>query len=265
MMSGSALGSLRRLGPPLLSRPRGFASKFPEAQTIWKDGALVPWQDANVHILSTAVQFGNSLFEGMRCYSTPNGPAIVHLHGHLRRLLDSCKMYRIAVPYTAEELAAACFEVVTANGLDRGCYIRPMVLRGYGAVGMDGAGSPIETYVPAWEWGAYLGAEAFATGIDCGTASWSRPAPNTFPGMCPRWGSNPGLAESPLLASLLCLHSLTSPSFDPHRRKGQGGRKLHQRAADQAGGTVEWLCGGGGARHGRDGLGGFGAKHLPGP
>jgi len=230
MMSGSALGSLRRLGPPLLSRPRGFASKFPEAQTIWKDGALVPWQDANVHILSTAVQFGNSLFEGMRCYSTPKGPAIVHLHGHLRRLLDSCKMYRIAAPYTAEELAAACFEVVTANGLDKGCYIRPMVLRGYGAVGMDGAGSPIETYVPAWEWGAYLGADAFATGIDCGTASWSRPAPNTFPGMC-----------------------------------GQGGRKLHQRAANQAGGTVEWVCGGGGARHGRDGLGGLGAKYLPGP
>lgn len=158
-------------------------SGFPEAQTIWKDGRLIPWREANVHILSTAVQFGSSLFEGIRCYATPRGPAIVHLNGHLRRLLDSCKMYRINVPHSKEELAAACFDVVESNGLSSGCYIRPMVLRGYGAVGMDGKGSPIETYVPAWEWGAYLGAEAFASGIDCCTASWSRPAPNTFPGM----------------------------------------------------------------------------------
>ena len=165
----------------LLNTPRRHLSSFPEAQTIWKDGVLIPWRDANVHILSTAVQFGNSLFEGVRCYSTPQGPAIVHLNGHLRRLLDSCKMYRIEVPYTVSELAAACFEVVEANKLTNGCYIRPMVLRGYGAVGMDGKGSPIETYVPAWEWGAYLGADAFETGIDCCTASWSRPAPNTFP------------------------------------------------------------------------------------
>lgn len=173
-----------------LTASRGLASSgFPESQTIWKDGKLIPWKDAQVHILATAVQFGSSLFEGMRCYQTPKGPAIVHLHGHLRRLLDSCKMYRIAVPYTAEQLATACFDVIEANGLTNGCYIRPMVLRGYGAVGMDGKGSPIETYVPAWEWGAYLGADAFATGIDCGTASWSRPAPNTFPGMAKAAGN----------------------------------------------------------------------------
>ena len=169
---------------------RGLASSgFPESQTIWKDGKLIAWKDAQVHILATAVQFGSSLFEGMRCYQTPKGPAIVHLQGHLRRLLDSCKMYRIEVPYTSEQLAKACFDVVEANGLTNGCYIRPMVLRGYGAVGMDGNGSPIETYVPAWEWGAYLGADAFATGIDCCTASWSRPAPNTFPGMAKAAGN----------------------------------------------------------------------------
>ena len=137
-----------------LTASRGLASSsFPESQTIWKDGKLIPWKDAQVHILATAVQFGSSLFEGMRCYQTPKGPAIVHLHGHLRRLLDSCKMYRIAVPYTAAQLATACFDVVEANGLTNGCYIRPMILRGYGAVGMDGAGSPVETFVPAWEWG----------------------------------------------------------------------------------------------------------------
>jgi len=152
---------LRRLSaraPPLV---RPLAS-FPSAQTIWKDGQLIKWADANVHILSTAVQFGASLFEGIRCYATPQGPAIVHLHGHLRRLLDSCKMYRIEVPFTADELASACFEVVDANQLgDSGCYIRPMV----------------------------LGDDAFATGIDCCTASWSRPAPNTHPGMAKAAGN----------------------------------------------------------------------------
>lgn len=97
-------------------------------------------------------------------------------------------MYRIDVPFSMDDLAEACFEVVHANGLDD-CYIRPMVLRGYGAMGMDGVGSPIETYVPAWRWGAYLGEEAFATGIPCGTASWARPAPNTFPGMAKAAGN----------------------------------------------------------------------------
>ena len=83
-----------------------------------------------VHLLSTVVQFGNSLFEGVRCYATPKGPGIVHLYGHLRRLFDSCKMYRIAVPYSVDDLAAACFDVIHVNGLTDGCYIRPMVLRG---------------------------------------------------------------------------------------------------------------------------------------
>ena len=112
----------------------------------------------------------------------------MHLDGHLQRLLDSCKIYRIDCPYTKEELAAACFEVVQSNNLSS-CYIRPMVMRGYGAPGMDGVGSPIETYVPAWEWGAYLGAEGFRDGIDCCTASYARPAPNTFPGMAKAAGN----------------------------------------------------------------------------
>lgn len=182
---GTRLIAVKMLRAARSFRPAGRvrrASSFPEARSIWKDGTLIPWHDANVHVLSTAVQFGSSLFEGIRCYGTPNGPAIVHLHGHLRRLLDSCKMYRIDVPYDLDELASACFDVVEANDLTKGCYIRPMVLRGYGAIGMDGQNSPIETYIPAWEWGAYLGETSFTTGISCGTASWARPAPNTFPG-----------------------------------------------------------------------------------
>ena len=186
--SNSRRGAI--LGSPHLTIPRrGLASSFPEATHIWKNGNLVPWKDANVHVLSTAVQFGSSLFEGIRCYGTPKGPGIVHLRGHLRRLFDSCKMYRIDVPHSMDDLAAACFQVVEANELQAGCYIRPMVLRGYGSPAMDGKGSPIETYVPAWHWGAYLGAEAFATGIDCCTASWARPAPNTFPGMAKSAGN----------------------------------------------------------------------------
>lgn len=232
-----------------VGRSRGLASSaFPEAATIWKDGKLIPWSDANVHVLSTAVQFGASLFEGIRCYSTPQGPAIVHLHGHLRRLIDSCKMYRIELPYDEDALGKACFDVVAANELgNSGCYIRPMVLRGYGAVGMDGTGSPIHTYVPAWHWGAYLGSETFATGIDCCTASWSRPAPNTFPGMgeracndefrprvvrpvltcrrpVARHRCRPRLFFTWTLASAACLHpSPTSSS--------QSCRQLQQRGA----------------------------------
>lgn len=112
----------------------------------------------------------------------------MHLDGHLQRLLDSCKIYRIDCPYSKEDLVEGCFEVVRANDL-ASCYIRPMVMRGYGATGMDGVGSPIETYIPAWEWGAYLGAEGFRDGIDCCTASYARPAPNTFPGMAKAAGN----------------------------------------------------------------------------
>ena len=101
---------------------------IPAVKYIWHNGQLINWADAKVHVLSTAVQFGSSLFEGMRCYSTPHGPAIVHLHGHLRRLLDSCKMYRIDVPYTIEDLSKACFETIHANGLES-CYVRPSASR----------------------------------------------------------------------------------------------------------------------------------------
>ena len=169
------------------SRRRQLSS-IPAVQYIWRDGELVPWESAQVHVLSTAVMFGSSVFEGMRCYATPTGPAIVHLEAHLQRLLDSAKIHRIEVPYSVPDLAEACFEVVHGNGLSD-CYIRPMVLRGYGAAGMDAKGSPVEAYVPAWEWGAYLGEEAFAAGLDVCTASWSRPAPNTHPGMAKMAGN----------------------------------------------------------------------------
>ena len=147
---------------------------------IWKEGEFIPWEDAQLHLLSTAVQFGTSMFEGIRAYETPRGPAIFRLPEHLRRLQDSCKIYRMPSRFGSEELTEACVETVRRNGL-RNCYIRPMVLRGYGAAGLYAEDSPVETYVAAWSWGTYLGAEALEQGVDVCTSSWLRAHPNTFP------------------------------------------------------------------------------------
>ena len=147
---------------------------------IWKNGALVSWEDAQVHILSLAVQFGSSVFEGIRCYMTADGPAVFRLDAHLRRLERSCAIYRMPLEYGVDDLTEACTLVVRENGLED-CYVRPMVLWGYGAAGMNPVGSPLETYVATWQWGAYLGPEALEQGVDVCVSSWQRPHPNTFP------------------------------------------------------------------------------------
>jgi branched-chain amino acid aminotransferase len=151
-----------------------------EAQWIWQDGEFVPWHDAKVHVLSLAVQFGSSVFEGIRCYQTPEGPAVFRLREHLERLLGSCRIYRIPLEYTVDELVEACVATVERNALEA-CYIRPTVLWGYGAAGMNPIGSPVQTFIAAWPWGTYLGAEALEQGVDVGVSSWQRMAPNTFP------------------------------------------------------------------------------------
>ncbi|MHC5062602.1 MAG: branched-chain amino acid transaminase [Planctomycetota bacterium] len=159
-----------------------MSGRLQEAEWIWHDGEWLRWQEAQVHLLSLAVQFGSSIFEGMRCYKTPEGPAIFRLDEHMRRLEDSCAIYRMEVPYSREQLHAACKETVRKNGLED-CYIRPVVLRGYGSAGMLPDNSPIEVYIAAWPWGTYLGEEALREGVDVCVASWNRPAPNTFPVM----------------------------------------------------------------------------------
>ncbi len=151
-----------------------------EADWIWREGEFVPWGDAQLHLLSTAVQFGTSVFEGMRAYATPNGPAIFRLDAHIRRLFDSAKIYRMVPDYTPEQLAAVSREIVVKNQLED-CYIRPMILRGYGSPGLMPFDSPVDTYVAAWGWGAYLGDEALADGVDVCVSSWQRALPNTFP------------------------------------------------------------------------------------
>jgi branched-chain amino acid aminotransferase len=147
---------------------------------IWKDGEFIPWGDAKTHILSLAVQFGSSVFEGIRAYETPRGPAVFRLRPHIQRLLDSCKIYRMTPDQSLEELEAAVLSSITRNGL-KDCYIRPMVIRGYGSAGLNPAASPVETYICAWPWGTYLGEGALEAGVDVCVSSWMRAHPNTFP------------------------------------------------------------------------------------
>lgn len=151
-------------------------------ERIWHNGRLVKWDDAKIHVLSHVVSYGSSVFEGLRCYETASGPAIFRLREHMRRLLDSAKIYRIDVPYTIDQLCEASVEVVSVNGL-QSCYIRPIVLRGYGDIGVHGTKCPTETYLACWEWGKYLGEDALAQGADVCISSWQRLAPNTLPAL----------------------------------------------------------------------------------
>jgi branched-chain amino acid aminotransferase len=163
-------------------------AKLNPTEWIWRDGEFIAWQDANVHVLAHSMQFGSSAFEGIRCYATPRGPAIFRLEDHLQRLLNSCKIYRMDVPYTVDELVAANCELVERNGLDA-CYLRPMVIRGYGAAGMVPFDSPVEVFLPCWPWGAYLGDHAMENGADACVSSWHRMAPNTTPSMAKMAGN----------------------------------------------------------------------------
>jgi branched-chain amino acid aminotransferase len=157
-----------------------MAYQLQETEWIWRDGEFIKWKDATVHVLAHSMQFGSSAFEGIRCYSTPNGPAVFRLEDHLQRLINSCKIYRMEVPYGVDELVAATCELVERNDMDA-CYIRPMVVRGYGAAGMVPFASPVNVYIPCWPWGTYLGEGALEKGVDACVSSWNRMAPNTTP------------------------------------------------------------------------------------
>jgi len=152
-------------------------------EKIWHNGRFIRWEDATIHVLSHVVSYGSSVFEGIRCYSTASGPAVFRLHEHVRRLLDSAKIYRMEnVGFSAAELAEGMLETVRVNNMDS-CYLKPIVMRGYGDVGVNGVKNPIEVYVACWNWGKYLGEEALAEGVDVCVSSWTRMAPNTFPAL----------------------------------------------------------------------------------
>lgn len=155
---------------------------FDGASVIWMNGQLVPWEDAKIHVCSHVVHYGSSVFEGARCYDTAKGPAVFRLPEHMRRLLDSAKIYRMDPGITVDELCRAALEVIRANKLDA-CYLRPLVYRGYNALGVNPTKCPVDTMIAVWKWGAYLGPEALEQGVDVCVSSWTRAAGNTFPTM----------------------------------------------------------------------------------
>ncbi|HMA35167.1 MAG TPA: branched-chain amino acid transaminase [Chloroflexia bacterium] len=155
---------------------------------IWFNSELVPWEKATVHVLTHALHYGSSVFEGIRCYSTPDGPALFRLTPHIRRLYDSAKIYRMELRYSPARLAAACHEIVRANGLTS-AYLRPLVWRGYGEMSPSPLKNPVEVMIAAFPWGAYLGEDALANGADVAVSSWTRMAPNTIPALAKAGGN----------------------------------------------------------------------------
>jgi branched-chain amino acid aminotransferase len=138
--------------------------------------------------MSHVVHYGSCVFEGIRCYNTPDGPAIFRLKEHIRRLDDSARVYRMDSGYSREDLGRACQDLILKNGLEE-CYLRPILIRGYGAAGLNPAASPIESYIVCWPWGAYLGDGALERGVDVCVSSWQRPGPNTHPVMAKAGGN----------------------------------------------------------------------------
>jgi branched-chain amino acid aminotransferase len=155
---------------------------------IWMNGKMVNWDDAQIHILSHVIHYGTSWFEGIRCYDTAKGSAIFRLDLHVRRLLDSLKIYRTPLPYNQAQIEQGILDTIQVNKM-KACYIRPVAYRGYGDVGVNPTACPVDLAIAVWEWGAYLGPEALGNGIDVCISTWNRPAPNTFPTMAKAGGN----------------------------------------------------------------------------
>ncbi|MBW4039808.1 MAG: branched-chain amino acid transaminase [Acidobacteria bacterium] len=148
-------------------------------KNIWHNGQLIPWEKANIHVMSHVVHYGSSVFEGIRCYTQPNGASIFRLPEHMQRLIHSAKIYRMPLGYTVEQLNAAVIGVVEANGVAP-CYVRPVAFRGYGEIGVNPLRSPVEVYIANFPWGKYVPGN---DGADVCISSWNRLAPNTMPSL----------------------------------------------------------------------------------
>jgi branched-chain amino acid aminotransferase len=148
-------------------------------ENIWHNGKLIPWKEANIHVMSHVIHYGSSVFEGIRCYTQPGGAGIFRLPEHMQRLIDSAKIYRMPLPYTVDQLMDAVVDVVEANGVTP-CYVRPIAFRGYGEIGVNPLKSPVEVYVANFPWGKYVPGDA---GADVCISSWNRLAPNTMPSL----------------------------------------------------------------------------------
>lgn len=179
-----------------------MASGFEPTEWIWRNGEMVRWEDATIHVMSHVVHYGSSVFEGIRCYKTPDGPAIFRLREHMRRFQDSAKIYRMDLAYNADTIGEACAAIVRMNNMEE-CYIRPIAFRGYGTPGVNPLSSPVDVYVACWYWGAYLGDEGVTKGVDACVSSWHRMAPNTFPSFAKAGGNY-------LSAQLMKMEAITN-------------------------------------------------------
>ncbi len=158
-------------------------------EKIWHNGKLINWNDATVHVLSHVISYGSAVFEGVRTYETQSGPAVFRLKEHVRRMFDSAKIYRMDLSqFTQDQVCRAMIELVQVNKM-KSCYFRPIVLRGYGRIGVNGMANPIEVYIACWEWGKYLGEEALSGGVDVCISSWNRMAANTLPAIAKSAGN----------------------------------------------------------------------------
>jgi len=151
-----------------------------ETEKIWMNGELVDWADAKIHVGTHALHYGSGVFEGIRCYETPKGPAVFRLTDHLQRLQNSARLLGMQLPFSVDELRAASFELIGVNGLPE-CYLRPLAFYGYGELGVAAGTNPVETVIMSWPWGAYLGEEGLAKGIRAKISSWQRIGPNVIP------------------------------------------------------------------------------------
>lgn len=153
---------------------------------VWKNGKFIDWNDARIHVMSHAVNYGSSVFEGIRCYETTKGSAVFRLTEHMQRLVNSAKIYRMDSQFSRDQFCDASVELIRQSGLES-CYLRPLIIRGLDeekpSFGVNGLSSPIDSYVAAWQWGKYLGEEALETGIDVCVSSWTRITSNSMPAM----------------------------------------------------------------------------------
>jgi branched-chain amino acid aminotransferase len=155
---------------------------FSETGKIWMNGRLVAWKDATIHVASHVIHYGSGVFEGIRAYDSTRGPHVFRLPEHMRRLADSCRIYRMEPPYSTTELSDALLETIRVNGF-KSCYIRPLIYRGYAQLGVNPMPCPVDVAIVVWEWDTPLGDDALAKGVDVGVSSWTRIAPNTFPAL----------------------------------------------------------------------------------
>lgn len=167
-----------------------------KATKIWHNGKLIDWEQATVHVMAHVLHYGSSVFEGIRCYHTSRGSEVFRLKEHVQRLYDSCRIYRMEPGYTLEAFQDGILETIRANRLDH-CYIRPLIFRGVGGIGVNPLSNPVECYIIVWQWGKYLGEEALEDGVDVCVSSWTRAAANTYPTMAKAGGNylNSGLVK----------------------------------------------------------------------